>query len=620
MVLAVVLIGTVLALPNLASDPALHFSSESGSPIQSSTVDAINAQLADVGIVASNTDLTDGAVSLRFNSPDEQRLAADSLASVFPSHVIAFTSEPRLPVWLSRLGLRPISLGLDLTGGVQFIYEVDLSTVTNRLLSNHLVDFQEDLREADISNSGDVIDDRITISVRESEDVAAVRDVITSRARPSPAERVLDISEQSISEAYEFLLTIPDEIVVARQIEAMQQNILTLRNRVNELGLSEPVVVSMGSNRILVQIPGARDPSQVQRILGSTATLEWHLQDTENDAFEAARRNRSPTGSILREQADGTPTLLRRDVIASGEQLIDAAFTYSEGKPVVSIRLNGVGADRMLETTQRNVGRPLGVLLIEETRESVDAGGELEYQPRRTETVIFLGRIDGVFSSDFVLTGLQPTQAQDLAVLLRSGALAAPIFQVGQSTTVSPTLGQDNIRKGRNALIVGFLLVVAFMAAYYRTFGLIANLALLVNLVLMLGLLSLLGASLTLTGMAGIVLTVGMAVDANVLIFERIREELRNGNSPQTSIRLGYEKAFSTIADANITTLIAAMVLFMFGTGPIKGFAVTLSLGIITSMFTAIVGTRAVVDILYGGRPRMDLSIGNFRRPAVKDG
>jgi len=620
MVLAVVLIGTVLALPNLASDPALHISSESGSPIQSSTVDAINTRLADVGVVASNTDLTDGALSLRFSGPDEQRLAADGLASSFPSHVIAFTSEPRLPVWLRRLGLRPISLGLDLMGGVQFVYEVDLSTVTNRLLSNHLVDLQRDLQEADLRSSGDVINDRITISVRGDEDVAAIRDVIASRARPSPAERVLDVSEQSVGDAYEFLLTVPDEIVDARQVEAMQQNIATLRNRVNELGLSEPVVVSMGSNRILVQIPGARDPSQVQRILGSTATLEWHLEDTENDALQAARSNRPPIGSILREQTDGTPTLLRRDVIASGEQLIDASFTYSEGLPAVSVRLNGVGADRMLETTRRNVGRPLGVLLIEETREAVDAGGELEYRPRRTETVIFLGRIDGIFSSDFVLTGLPATQAQDLAVLLRSGALAAPIFQVGQSTTVSPTLGQDNIRMGRNALIIGFLLVVAFMAAYYRTFGVIANLALLMNLVLMLGLLSLFGASLTLTGMAGIVLTVGMAVDANVLIFERIREELRNGNSPQASIRAGYQKAFSTIADANITTLIAAIILFMFGTGPIRGFAVTLSLGIVTSMFTAIVGTRAVVDTLYGGRPRTTLSIGNVRLPAGKVG
>jgi len=340
------------------------------------------------------------------------------------------------------------------------------------------------------------------------------------------------------------------------------------------------------------------------------------MQDTENDPFEASRRDRPPLGSILRLLSDGTPILLRRDVIASGEHLNDAAFMYSEGQPIVSVRLNGIGADRMLETTQRNVGRPLAVLLIEETREAVNIDGAVEYRPHREETVIFVGRIASVFSGSFRLTGLNPIQGQDLAVLLRSGALAAPIYEIGQSTAVSPTLGQDNIRKGRNALIVGFLLVVAFMAAYYRTFGIIANLALLVNLILILGSLSLLRASLTLPGMAGIVLTVGMAVDANVLIFERIREELRNGNPPQASIRAGYEKAFSTIADANITTLIAAIVLFMFGTGPIKGFAITLSLGVITSMFTAIVGTRAVVDLVYSGRQLTSLSIGKIRLPA----
>ena len=255
------------------------------------------------------------------------------------------------------------------------------------------------------------------------------------------------------------------------------------------------------------------------------------------------------------------------------------------------------------------VGRPLGVLLIEQTRQAVEVGNELEYRPSREETVIFLGRIANAFSSDFQLTGLPPTQAQDLAVLLQSGSLAAPIYEIGQSTTVSPTLGQENIRKGRNALIIGFLLVAAFMAVYYRAFGLIADLALVLNLVLLLGLLSLLGASLTLPGMAGIVLTVGMAVDANVLIFERIREELRNGNSAQTSIRAGYRKALSTIADANITTLIAAMALLMFGAGPIKGFAITLGLGVMTSMFTAIVGTRAIVDTIYGGRRLATLSI-----------
>jgi len=615
LVLAVVLIGTLLALPNLATYPALHITSDDGSPITQTTINKVDTELAVAGIDVDGSELTESAISLRFADTDAQRAAADRLAASLPEHVIAFTTTPKLPSWLRRLGLRPLSLGLDLVGGVQFVYEVDLDTVSTRVLSNRLADLQRSLREAGFRSSGDVAGDAISVIVRGEQSAAALRESIAGLRDPSTRQPLLDSAERQVGDEHAFVLTIPDEILAAQRVQAMQQNILTLRNRVNELGLSEPVVVSMGANRILVQIPGARDRAQIERILGSTASIEWHLGDTANDPFEAARLNRPPPGSILRPESDGTPALLLRDVVASGEHLVDAAFTYSEGRPAVAVRLNGIGADRMQETTQRNVGRPLGVLLIEETRNAVEVEGETVYRPQRRETVIFLGRIDSPFSSHFELTGLPAAQAREIAILLRSGALAAPIFEIGQGTTVSPTLGQENIRKGRNALLIGFLLVVAFMAAYYRAFGLIADLALCLNLVLMLGLLSLLGASLTLTGIAGIVLTVGMAVDANVLIFERIREELRSGNSPQASIRAGYEKAFSTIADANITTLIAAVVLFMFGTSSIRGFAITLGLGVVTSMFTAIVATRAVVDLVYGGAKPAALSIGRLRGP-----
>ena len=329
--------------------------------------------------------------------------------------------------------------------------------------------------------------------------------------------------------------------------------------------------------------------------------------DYEADPFDADRRGRAPLGSELFYDRDGTPVVLRREVIVSGDQLVDAAPTYQQGLPVVSVRLNAQGADRMLAATQQNVGRPLAVLFIEETP-IIEDGQIVDTEVE--ETVISTATINGVFSSSFVITGLTPFESQDLALLLRAGALATPIVIV-EELSIGPSLGQDNIDRGRLAVIIGFLLVMAFMAAYYRLFGVIANLALMANVVLIIALLSLVQAALTLPGIAGIVLTVGMAVDANVLIFERIREELRNGITPRAAIRAGYDKAFSTIADANITTLIAALVLFVFGTGPIKGFAITLAFGIITSMFTAIIGTRSVVDAIYGGRKQVDdLSIG----------
>ncbi|HEY5624483.1 MAG TPA: protein translocase subunit SecD, partial [Gammaproteobacteria bacterium] len=326
-------------------------------------------------------------------------------------------------------------------------------------------------------------------------------------------------------------------------------------------------------------------------------------------AFDAADTGRVPLNSILEYRPDGSPVLLAREVIVSGDQLTDATFVYSQGVPAVNVRLNAQGASRMLETTQANLNRPMGILFIEETPEIVERNGEQVITSVTERTVINTATIRGVFSSSFEITGLTPFEGQDLALLLRAGALATPIVKV-EERTIGPSLGQDNIERGRQAVILGFVLVVIFMAIYYRVFGLVADLALFANLVLIIALLSLLQASLTLPGIAGIVLTVGMAVDANVLIFERIKEELRNGNSPQASIRAGYEKAFSTIADANITTLIAAIVLFSFGTGPIKGFAITLMLGIVTSMFTAILGTRAVINLVYGYRQVPRLAIG----------
>ncbi|MDH5765309.1 MAG: protein translocase subunit SecD, partial [Gammaproteobacteria bacterium] len=392
---------------------------------------------------------------------------------------------------------------------------------------------------------------------------------------------------------------------------AIQQNVTTLRNRVNELGVAEPVIQQQGDSRIVVQLPGVQDTARAKEILGATATLEFRL--TEGSLLEwreAEETGRVPLNAKLYHERNGDPVLLKRRVIVTGDQINDAASTIDSqsGTPAVSVRLDSKGAKKMGETTRENINKPMAVVFIENKIETKTVDGKDIKVRSRTEEVINIATIRDAFSKNFQITGLGSAEARDLALLLRAGALRAPV-EIVEERTVGPSLGKDNIEKGFKSVVIGFTLVLIFMAVYYKTFGLYANIALTANLVIIVAILSLLQATLTLPGIAGIVLTVGMAVDANVLIFERIREEIRNGNSPQASIHSGYAKAFSTIADANVTTLIAAIVLFSFGTGPIKGFAITLSIGILTSMFTAIMGTRAMVNLTYGGRNVSKLSI-----------
>jgi len=402
----------------------------------------------------------------------------------------------------------------------------------------------------------------------------------------------LSISEQEINEIKKF---------------ALAQNITTLRNRVNELGVSEPVIQQQGDNRIVVQLPGVQDTAQAKEILGTTATLEYRKVDTEHD-IQRAIAGRVPVGSRLYYERDTkAPVLLKRRVIITGDQIVDASSGLDQnGSASVNITLNGIGAKKMGKFTKDNIGQPMAVVFIEQKATTKMVNGKKIRHKEKVEEVISIATVRDAFSKRFQTTGLDSTQeARKLSLLLRAGALAAPV-DIVEERTVGPSLGQDNIDKGMLSVIVGFVLVLVFMAVYYKTFGLIANLALTFNLVVIVAVLSMLQATLTLPGIAGIVLTVGMAVDANVLIFERIKEELRNRNSPQTSIFLGYEKAFATIFDANITTLLVALVLFGFGTGPIKGFAITLAIGILTSMFTAILGSRMVINWIYGSRQRLD--------------
>jgi preprotein translocase subunit SecD len=618
LVLGVLLAGIVLALPNVfGEDPALHVTRSDGVALAEETLAQIRSSLGEADVQYDSIERDGNAALIRFAGIGAQLQASNLVRELLPNHIAALTLAPRTPPWLAWTGLEPMSLGLDLRGGVHFLYQVDLETAVEQFLATYEADLRRDLREADIRGQPRVEGDALLVSLADGADLERAERVIRDLDDSAQLVSRLIVNRIQVDGRPGFRVRLSEAALRERQDFAMQQNMTTLRNRVDELGVAEAVVQRQGLNRILVQLPGVQDPAQAKRVLGSTATVQFHLVDYEADPYEAERRGRAPLGSELHYHRDGTPVVLRREVIVSGDQLIDAIGTYSQGQPVVSVRLDGQGGRRMLDATSANVGRPMAVLFIEQTPVLSERNGEDVLETATDETVLSAPTIQGVFSSSFEITGLTPFEAQDLSLLLRAGSLAAPIVPV-EERTIGPSLGQDNIEKGRRAVIVGFLLVVAFMAVYYRVFGLIADLALFTNLVLMIAALSLLQAALTLPGIAGIVLTVGMAVDANVLIFERIREELRNGNSPQSSIRAGYDKAFSTIADANITTFIAAVVLFWFGTGPIKGFAITLAIGILTSMFTAIVGTRALVNLLYGTRQQVrHLSIGGRVSHAV---
>ncbi len=604
LILAVVGFGALVALPNLyGEDPALQVSRDSGSAMQELEFNQVTIVLDDAGIAYNSLHPDDGRALVRFDSVEEQLRASDLLRTELgQAYVVALTLAPRTPDWLRALGLEPMSLGLDLRGGVHFLFEVDIEQAVQQRLVQYEADFDKLLRKQRIRRQSRIVGNELHITLGDSADADEAEDLLRD------ADPDIEILRRGTGSALMLVIRMTPDQIKQRRDFAIDQNTITLRNRVNELGVAEPVVQRQGLDRIVVQLPGVQDPAQAERILGATATLEFRLVCAGENALEAERRGRAPLGCELFKDRAGAPVLLKRRRIVGGDQLIDATSGFSQGTPAVFVRLDSKGAREMLETTKKNLKKPMAVIFVEQKRDLVERDGVMVEVRREEKKVINIATIQGVFSSNFQITGLDVLEARDLSLLLRAGALAAPIFKV-EERTIGPSLGQDNIDKGLNAILIGLALVGLFMLIYYRTFGLIANLALVTNLVLVVALLSLLQASLTLPGIAGIVLTVGMAVDANVLIFERIREEIRNGNSPQASIHAGYEKALSTIADANITTLIAAIVLFAFGTGPIKGFAVTLSLGIVASMFTAIIGTRAIINLIYGGRSLERLSI-----------
>lgn len=600
LILAAIVVGTFYALPNLyGEDPAVQISASRGGTIDGAVQGLVQTKLSDAGLQPLAIESGGAALLVRFNNTDDQLTAADVLREALGNqYVVALNLAPSTPSWLQAINALPMYLGLDLRGGVHFLMEVDMNAAIDKALERYASDLRGVLRKAkvryiSIRASGD----RVRIKFRNAADRDKGAELIHDEYRD------LELHESDDNGA--FLLDARLGEAEQKEIRkfALQQNITTLRNRINELGVAEPVIQQQGDRRVVVQLPGVQDTAAAKRILGATATLEYRAVDTEHDV-EAALSGKVPAGSRLYRHRDGRYYLLKNRVIVTGDQIVNAraGFDQRSGSPEVSVTLDGKGARKMLAFTKENVGKPMAVVFIENKSVTRRVNGKPVVSNKKVEEIISVATIRDVFSKQFQTTGLDsPQEAHELALLLRSGALAAPI-RIIEERTVGPSLGKDNIEQGFQSVVIGFALVLVFMALYYKVFGLVADLALAMNLVLIVALLSLLQATLTMPGIAGIVLTVGMAVDANVLIFERIREELRNGNSPQASIHAGYAKAFSTIADANVTTLIAAVVLFSFGTGPIKGFAVTLSLGIVTSMFTAIMGTRAVINLLYGGR------------------
>jgi preprotein translocase subunit SecD len=442
--------------------------------------------------------------------------------------------------------------------------------------------------------------DTVTIRLRAGDDAGKV----AAKLRQQDPNSTIDAN--ALGEGGTVTVKLSPAQIRERQDFAIQQNITTLRNRVDELGVAEPIVARQGQDRIVVQLPGVQDPNEALRVLGATATLEFRLVDQDGDVALADRTKRAPLGSKLYYSRDGQPVLLKRELIVSGEQLTDASSGFQQGEPSVNVTLDARGAAQMLDTTRENLGRPMAVVFIEKKRvaDNQPCDGVRSGTECTEEEVINVATIRGVFSSNFQITGVMANEARELALLLRAGSLAAPLYIVEQRT-IGPSLGQDNVSRGFKALVVGLCGMLVFLAVYYRAFGLVAGLVLLSNMILLVALMSLLQASLSLPGIAGIVLTVGMAADANILIYERIREELRNGNSPHASIDAGFDKAFSAIADSNITTLIAGIVLFTFGTGPVRGFAVTLCLGIVTSLFTAILCSRAYIHLIWGRKRKL---------------
>ncbi|MDR6984159.1 preprotein translocase subunit SecD [Rheinheimera pacifica] len=606
LVIGMLLLALVYALPNLyPEDPALNISATRGGAVAEQTRSQLEQSFRAANIAAKSVVLEEGQIRARFNSTEDQ-LQAREIANqqLGANFITALNLAPATPDWLSAIGATPMNLGLDLRGGVHFLLAVDMKAALDKNLNDLVQTFRADLREDKIryrTVQADIDHSQVQITFRSTEDSVAAEAALRKRDR----ELVFTTGSDNLT-----LLVGLSEIRLKEIREyALEQNITIIRNRVNEIGVAEPLVQRQGADRIVVQLPGVQDTAQAKEILGATASLEFRLVDTDGD-LAAALEGRVPPNSELYYSRDGRPVLLEKRIMLTGDHITGASSGYDEySRPQVNIKLDAKGGTLLSASTKDTIGRRMASVFIE-YKPGTETGADGNPVLIKQQEVINDATIQARLGRDFVITGIDsPAEAQNLATLLRAGALIAPI-QIIEERTIGPSLGKENIELGITAIQWGMAAVLLFMALYYKAFGMVANVALVANLVLLVGMMSLIpGATLTLPGMAGIVLTVGMAVDANVLIFERIREELLEGRSVQQAIHHGYDRAFATIADSNITTLLVALVLFGIGTGPVKGFAVTLAIGILTSIFTAVVGTRLLVNLIWGGRRVQSLPI-----------
>ncbi|WP_372882246.1 protein translocase subunit SecD [Psychromonas sp.] len=597
----VVLISLLYAAPNLfGEDPALQISATRGGKVELATLDNVQSILEQAKITPKSSTLENDQLLIRLKSSEDQLLAREAISEQLDSgFVIALNLAPSTPGWLEAIGAGPLKLGLDLRGGVHFLMEVDMDEAVSKAQEQLVQDLRADLRSEKIRYRGIVkanSETGVLVTFAQQE----ILDAAVKYLKPINPD--YQFNESVKDNKYVLLIEMTEEKLKATKEDALQQNLSILRNRVNELGVAEPLVQRQGADRIVVELPGIQDTARAKEILGATATLEFHAVDIDTDINDALA-GRVPSSSAVYKERNGQPVVVKKQIILTGNHIVDAQSSLDEmGRPQVNISLDSKGGSLMSRFTRDNIGKPMATLFIEYLPTGKKkANGKAIIEKR--EEVANVATIQAQLGRSFRITGLDnAAEAHNLALLLRAGALIAPI-QIVEERTIGPSLGQQNIDNGIKAMTYGMIAVVLFMFVYYRKFGVVANSALLLNIVMIIGFMSMIpGATLTLPGIAGIVLTVGMAVDANVLIFERIREEIVAGKSIQKAIHEGYSNAFSTIADANITTFLTAVILFAVGTGPVKGFAVTLAIGIATSMFTSIFGTRAVVNAIWGGR------------------
>ncbi len=608
LLVCILLIGFIYALPNVfGDDPAVQVSPPSGTVINSVMVDKVEGALKTAGLNAKAVQQNGAELLVRFNDTDTQLKAKDAIKTALgDDYTVAINLAPATPAWLTALGAHPMKLGLDLRGGVHFALEVDLDSVVTQRLAGTVKNMGDLLRRENVRYAA--------IIQQQNQILLGFRDLDTeANALPLLQRQFpeLEFTQQNQGGRFQLIASWSQQGLNDLRQRVLEQTMTTLRNRVNELGVAEPVVQQQGANRIAVDLPGVQDTARAQQVLGGTATLEFRLVDTTHDPHVVAAGGTTPPGTKLYQFNNNQPILLQNQIVLTGNSITDATASIGEdGRPSVNISLGGGGEGYFHRITGENIGKPLAIVYVETKMQSQMVNGKAVMTPKKIERVISAPIIQSALPPNFQITGITDQQeAQYLALMLRSGALPAPIYFV-EERTIGPQLGAENIHMGVTSIKVGFVLAVLFMMFYYRVFGLIADVALAINLVLLVAVLSLLGMTLTLPGMAGILVTVGLAVDANVLIFERIREETRNGASPQAAIYAGYDRALATIVDANVTTLIAALVLFGIGTGPLKGFAVTLSFGVLTSMLSAIMYTRAIVNGIYGGKQVKHLPIG----------